>query len=49
MDLKILNVKYDRYMKIEHEKHFTGDFMMRNMAEETSSEEEVYYVELWWW
>ena len=31
--------------KIEHEKHFTGDFMMRKMAEETSSEEEIYYVE----
>ena len=34
MDLKILNVNnMTEIPKIEHEKHFTGDFMMRKMAE----------------
>ena len=46
MDLKILNVNnMIEIPKIEHEKHFTGDFMMRKMAEEITSEEEIYYVE----
>ena len=46
MDLKILNVNHmTEIPKIEHEKHFTGDFMMRKMAEEITSEEEIYYVE----
>ena len=46
MDLKILNVNnMTEIPKIEHEKHFTGDFMMRKMAEEITSEEEIYYVE----
>lgn len=46
MDLKILNVSnMTEIPKIEHENHFTGDFMMRKMAEDISSEEEIYYVE----
>ena len=45
MDLKILNVNnMTEIPKIEHEKHFTGDFMMRKMAKEITSEEEIYYV-----
>ncbi len=46
MDLKILNVgRMTEIPKKEHENHFTGDFVMRKMAEEIGSDEEIYYVE----
>lgn len=46
MELKIWNINnMAEIPKVVQEKNFTGDFVMRKLAEESNSEEEIYYVE----
>jgi len=45
MELKIWNINnMEEIPKAVQEKNFTGEFVMRKLAEESNSEEEIYYV-----
>src|SRR5262245_7925718 len=46
MELKIWNINnMEEIPKAVQGKNFTGEFVMRKLAEESNSEEEIYYVE----
>jgi quercetin dioxygenase-like cupin family protein len=45
MELKIWNINnMEEIPKAVQEKNFTGEFVMRKLAEESNSEDEIYYV-----